>query len=179
MMRCPTTYDTEGTCEDQFSTVRFRIDCVFEHAEHCGGRAQSPPASTLRDARVSFSTESTGEVVDAVRRRLAALRAKASELRDTMGDDGRARAIEWAAAEIELALNDDAEELLSLADAATISGYTADHLSRLVRTGKLVDRSAPHETRIRVRRGDVPIKARRAHISDADVRDLASRLFGG
>jgi len=120
-----------------------------------------------------------GEELDAVRRRLAALRGKAAELRDTMGDDGRARAIEWAADEIELALNDDAEELLSLADAATISGYTADHLSRLVRTGKLIDRRAPHETRIRVRRGDVPIKVRRAHISDADVRDLASRLFGG
>lgn len=117
--------------------------------------------------------------MDAVRRRLAVLRAKATELRDTMGDDGRARAIEWAASEIEAALSDDAEEILSLADAATISGYTVDHLARLIRMGKLVDRRAPHETRIRVRRGDVPIKMRRAHISGADVRDLASRLFRG
>jgi len=70
------------------------------------------------------------------------------------------------------------DELLCLADAAAISGYSVDHLARLVRTGRLVDRRGPRDTRIRVRRGDVPIKARRAHISGADVRDLGSRLFG-
>jgi hypothetical protein len=117
--------------------------------------------------------------MQAIELRIAALRAKATELRDLFGDEARARALEWAACEIESAMRDDAEQLLSLADAATISGYTVDHLARLVRTGKLVDRRGPRDTSTRVRRGDIPIKARRAHISGADVRDLASRLFGG
>jgi hypothetical protein len=115
----------------------------------------------------------------AIERRIAALREKAKEFRDVFGDDARARALEWAAFEIESAMQDGSEELLCLTDAATISGYTADHLARLVRTGKLVDRRGTRDKSPRVRRGDIPIKARRTHISGADVRDLASRLFGG
>jgi hypothetical protein len=96
-----------------------------------------------------------------------------------MGDDGRARAIEWAANEVEAALTDDAEELLCIADAGRVSGYSADHLARLVRTGKLIDRRPAGGSHILLRRGDLPVKTRRAHIAAADVRDLASRLFGG
>lgn len=50
----------------------------------------------------------------------------------------------------------DAGELLTLAGAAEVCGYTADHLGTLVRNGKLTNygrRNAP-----RVRRDELPIK---------------------
>lgn len=45
---------------------------------------------------------------------LAEIRSKAFELRETFGDDARARAIEWAAARIEAAVRAERDELISL-----------------------------------------------------------------
>ena len=72
------------------------------------------------------------------------------------------------------------EELLSLRQAAQESGYSADHLSRLVREGKLPDRRlAGSRGRILLRRADLPRKPAQHHVPAADVHDLASRLYGG
>ncbi len=48
----------------------------------------------------------------AVQHAIAGIRAKAKELRESFGAEGRARSLEWAAARIEQALRDDSEELL-------------------------------------------------------------------
>lgn len=85
---------------------------------------------------------------------LNSLRAKAAELRDDFGDDARARTLEWAACQIEDAIRDSEDALLTLAEAALRSGYSPDHIARLIREGKIPNagrRGAP-----RVRAGDLP-----------------------
>lgn len=72
------------------------------------------------------------------------------------------------------------DSILTLQQAAQESGYSVDHLSRLVRTGKLPDRRPPgSHGRIVLRRSDLPHKPNARHPRDADVHDLASRLYGG
>ncbi len=76
------------------------------------------------------------------------------------------------------------DDLLSLADAAATSGYTRDHLSRLIRDGKIPNagrRGAP-----RIRRGDLPRRPRAVAPSQngaydpvTDARKLVSRRRGG
>ena len=51
------------------------------------------------------------------------------------------------------------DELLTLAQAASESGYSAEYLGALIRQGKLANAGRPHGPRIR--RGDLPRKASR------------------
>lgn len=70
------------------------------------------------------------------------------------GHEATARAYEACSDDLEAALNDDTDDLLNLQEAARESGYSADHLGRLVREGKIPNagrRNAP-----RVRRRDLP-----------------------
>jgi hypothetical protein len=114
----------------------------------------------------------------AVHEAVAAIRAKAKELREAFGDEPRARSLEWAALKIEQALRDDSDQLLSLPQASEISGYHPDSLARMVRDGQVPDLRPPNSKgMIRIRRGDLPIKPGRLHTPDADVRELASRLL--
>lgn len=70
-----------------------------------------------------------------------------------------AEAYELAARELEARLGSVADELLSLAQAARESGYSADHLGRLVKTQRLRNHGRAHAPRIR--RGDLPVKPSR------------------
>ena len=65
--------------------------------------------------------------MDSLERTLAEIRSKAAELRNSFGDEERARAIEWAASLVERALQEHAEERLTLAEASARSGYSQDH----------------------------------------------------
>lgn len=113
----------------------------------------------------------------AVQRCVAEILAKAKEFREAFGAEPQARSLEWAALKIEQALRDESDQLLTLAQAAELSGYHPDSLSRLVRDGQIPDlRPANSQGPIRIRRGDLPIKPGRHHTPDADVRELASRL---
>jgi hypothetical protein len=115
-----------------------------------------------------------------LRRSLADIRTKAHELRDTFGDETRARALEWAAQEFESALAADDDQLLTLSQAAAYSGYSMDHLARLVRDGKIADaRPVGSKGRLVLRKNDVPRKPSTRYIADTETHDLASRLFGG
>lgn len=67
---------------------------------------------------------------------------------------GHAQALERAATELEAVLTSAADEPLTLRAAARESGFSADHLGRLVRSGVL-----PNHGRLnapRIRRGDLP-----------------------
>lgn len=108
------------------------------------------------------------------------LRCKAAELRESFGGESVARALEWAASRLESALMAEASQLLSLEEAARLSGYCTEHLARLVRTGRIPDRRPPgSKGRIWIQSSDLPMRPRRAHTARADVHELASRLFGG
>ena len=113
----------------------------------------------------------------AIHEAVAAILAKAKELREAFGDEPQARSLEWAAMQVERALRDDRDQLLSLPQAAEISGYHPDSLARMVRERQIPDLRPPNSKGpIRIRRVDLPIKPGRSHTPDADVRELASRL---
>jgi hypothetical protein len=86
----------------------------------------------------------------------AAHRLPFAERRDSFGDEARARALEWAAAQIETAIQADDDQRLTLSEAALRSGYSADHLARLLREGRLPNAGRPGSPRSRV--ADLPIR---------------------
>ena len=67
-----------------------------------------------------------------------------------------AAAFEQCAKDLEAALNTAASELLTLQEAAQVSGYSADHLGRLIREGRLQNHGRPRAPRLR--RAELPQK---------------------
>jgi hypothetical protein len=117
-------------------------------------------------------------ISSALHESLREIRAKAKELRDAFGAEGRARALEWAANLVEAAMRSEADRVVYLAEASRISGFCHGHLARLVRKGQIPDLRAPgSKGRIKVRVSDLPTKPGYRHTPPADVRDLASRLY--
>jgi hypothetical protein len=118
--------------------------------------------------------------MESVRRLLKEIRGKAAELRDSFGDEARARTLEWAVREVEGAIRVAEDEVVSLREASRLSGYSVEHLARLVREEKIpTGRASGSRGRIVLRRGDVPIKPAFRYIRDAELHDLASSLFEG
>ena len=78
----------------------------------------------------------------------------------------QAEVLEDRAAELEAALRTQEGELLTLTEGARVSGYTADHLGRLVRSGVLTNHGRPNAPR--VRRADLPRKILSLHVRHAD-----------
>jgi hypothetical protein len=118
--------------------------------------------------------------MDHLHRTLAGIRDKARELRDIFGDDVRARTLEWAVLQVEASIASDAAQLVSLFEASRVSGYSMEHLARLVREGKIPD-ARPHGTKGRLvfRKSDIPLKTQSHYVGETDTHDLASRLFQG
>ena len=77
----------------------------------------------------------------------ATWRRQAKALR-RYGGETPAVALESCAAELETTLRERDETTLSLTDAARESGYSADHLGRLVRDGKIPNVGRPGAPRI-------------------------------
>ena len=95
--------------------------------------------------------------------RLAALRQLSRDLREDARvlrdyDAGAMAAVlERVAEKIDAAILDDEEELLTLQKAAIESGYSAYHLARLIRAGKIPN--AGRKNAPRIQRGALPRKA--------------------
>jgi len=87
------------------------------------------------------------ELVLAWRDRAASLRRYAPEVANAYDD---------AAGELETALRAQGSDVLTLQAAARECGYSADHLGRLVRGGKLTNHGRDHAPK--VRRADLPRK---------------------
>lgn len=93
-----------------------------------------------------------------------------------------ARLIPSFLADVEAVRRAEADQTLSLEEAAGTSGYSKDHLSRLIRNGEVPNAGKPN--RPRVRRGDLPKKGRRsiaarsgaAYNPSTDARSLMGRL---
>jgi hypothetical protein len=89
------------------------------------------------------------------------------ELLRHYGQESVAGVCELHAREVEAALASAESEPLTLTEAAAESGFSADHLGRLVRDGKLPN--AGRSGAPRVRRADLPTKVR-----EKERRPLAS-----
>ena len=107
------------------------------------------------------------------------IRDKARELREAFGDQGRALALEWAAATVEEAVRADSNDRLTLKEASAASGYSEGHLARMVRNGTIPDLRAPgSKGQIRIPASALPSKPNPLHIHATDEHGLASRLLG-
>jgi hypothetical protein len=93
----------------------------------------------------------------------------------------QAEVLEECAQDLEEALRHHDEDTLTLAEASQASGYTADHLGRLVRDGRLHNagkRNAP-----RIRRCDLPQKGSHfdrspgpSHLGSASKEQIARSI---
>ena len=103
--------------------------------------------------------------------------------------DAVATAYRLLASEVDAELRAWDNETLPIQAAATESGYSAEHLRRLARDGKLLsERRVGAKSHLRVRRESLPAKTERvarrtpAAVSvydpDEDARDIARRLGG-
>ena len=140
-------------------------------------RLAALPATTRKTALPGAVSRYVGVTgLDAV---IDSIEAEAARQRDLFGNNLGARGMEWAAAEIRRALEAEGNEELTLAEGALRSGYSEDHLCRLVRTGRIPDLRPSRRGPIRIRARDLPIKPCRPQIGGADAHGLASRPFGG
>jgi len=85
-------------------------------------------------------------------------RALAAQQR-RLGADAQARILDFCADELSASITRGGDERLSLARAAQESGYSADHLARLVREGRIPN--AGRKAKPLIRRRDLPQKARK------------------
>lgn len=67
-----------------------------------------------------------------------------------------ARLISALVTDLEAVFREEEAEVLTLAEASRLSGYSADHLGRLIRAGTMANAGSKH--RPRVRRGELPCK---------------------
>ncbi len=112
-------------------------------------------------------------------------REEAQRLR-TLEANGQAATLEQAARDLDAEATSWASELLTISEASAESGYSEEHLRRLGREGELpVERNGGPKSRIKVRRGDLPIKRHKdgrgkaEHVTydpDEDARDIAQLL---
>lgn len=106
---------------------------------------------------------------------------------DRRGDGRGAALLRQCVAETRAAIETAADEVLTLSEAALVSGYSADHLRHLVADGTIANqgrKGAP-----RVRRGDLPARPAAGKGSaatssgsydlDADVARLAGKIANG
>ena len=87
------------------------------------------------------------------------------------------RLCEEVLADLEALSRTETAEVLSLSEAAAISGYTREHLGRLVKQGRL--KNVGHPGAPRVIRSDLPVKPKRlpdqgssTHIAGASKRQI-------
>jgi hypothetical protein len=114
-------------------------------------------------------------------------RALAVQMR-SLGGDAQARTLEWCADQLTTAMLQKGDELLSLHRAAEESGYSVDHLGRLLREGKIPN--SGRRAKPLIRRSDLPVKASRrkarpcaspraGYPSDRLFRDIIHSKFVG
>ena len=103
--------------------------------------------------------------------------------------DAVATAYRLLASEVDVELRAWDTETLPIQAAATESGYSAEHLRRLARVGRILsERDQGPRSHLRVRRESLPAKTERAarrtpaavsvYNPDEDARDIAKRLGG-
>lgn len=107
-------------------------------------------------------------------------RERAASLRDWGADPGVAQLWERAAVELEQALVQAGQQVLTVKAAAEATGLSARHLRQMITTGKLPN--VGQRYRPRVRRADLPV-GKRLHVAPPEdstksprIRDIANKL---
>lgn len=114
-------------------------------------------------------------------------RALAAQQR-RLGADAQARILDFCADDLTASFARAGDELLSLRSAAQESGYSADHLARLLREGKIPN--SGRKAKPLIRRRDLPQKARKrkeepcvsdlsGYVPDRLFRDIIHSKLGG
>jgi hypothetical protein len=114
-------------------------------------------------------------------------RALAAQQR-RLGAEAQARILDFCADELAAALLRAGDELLTLARAAQESGYSVDHLARMVRQGKIIN--SGRKSKPLIRRADLPkktlkcqappsISPQSGYIQGMLFRDIINSKFGG
>lgn len=104
-----------------------------------------------------------------------------------LGADAQARILDFCADELTAALKRTDEELLSLSRAAQESGYSVDHLGRMLREGRIPN--SGRTSKPLIRRRDLPRKARKrkeepcvsnlsSYVPERLFRDIIHSKFG-
>ena len=142
--------------------------------------------SWIAPVRMAASMKSFGEVelkANQLRTLLGRWREEAAILR-RRGAVECGDALLSCAADLEAALGQMDDVVLTLTEAQALSGYTSDHLARLVRKGKIPN--AGRQGAPRIRRSHLPQKPAdlastdpKAYDPIADARKLGSRREGG
>lgn len=107
----------------------------------------------------------------------AAWRARAQDLKRWAAADGAACALERAAEELEQALDAEFETLLTLKEAAERTGYSRDHIGRLIRAGTVPNAGRRNAPKVRLRdlsalKPKLATPSADAYDPDADARFL-------
>ncbi len=101
-------------------------------------------------------------------------RSEAERLRH-FGADLQARTLETCAAELEAETREEQLRLVTLREAAELSGYRYSTLEKGVRAGRLPNAGTKHSPRLRV--ADLPRKAGARLRAEPDGPDLADRVL--
>lgn len=99
-------------------------------------------------------------------------RTEAISLR-AWGAIGEATTLERAAVQLEAAQRETDNELLTLTQAAAVSGFSADHLGREVRAGRIPNAGRPSAPKIR--RRDLPLKPRKLQPEHSQATFVGAR----
>lgn len=110
-----------------------------------------------------------------------------AEQQRRLGAEAQAHTLEYCAAELREVLRVTSGELLSLRQAADESGYSTEHLGRLIREGKIPN--SGRKSRPLVRRSDLPLKpgftnrkrafqAKGGYLVDRLFRDIRTSKYG-
>jgi len=103
-------------------------------------------------------------------------RETARILQAWLGNEGSVQALHYAADQLEHSLRLAVDQVLTLPQAAAESGYSADHLARLVREQPALNAGRKHAPRIR--RRDLPRKPGKNGLANGKrSRDRGDRLF--
>jgi len=105
-----------------------------------------------------------------------------------LGADSQARTLEYCADELTATISRSEGELLNLRRAAQESGYSVDHLGRLLRDGRIPN--SGRKAKPLIRRKDLPRKAEKTrgkpclspqsgYVPDRLFRDIIHSKFGG
>ena len=155
-----------------------RCGAGLRRAAAASRRCRCPPSGAVKP---TMQTKPTPAELPDDWRALAAQQRR-------LGADSQARILEFCADELAAALLRAGDELLSLSRAAQESGYSADHLSRMVREGRIPN--SGRKAKPLIRRKDLPVKASRYKenpcansqnplYSSRLFRDIIHSKFGG